>query len=144
MKRFVCLILIFSCLFSISIPQIAFADVTVFSEETPVVRKPVTLTKSGSAPCSFYNDYCQGTFFADYSIKYTVSGGGYTVNSCSVTYDYFTGYVRGDLYQPYVTYSTATNGTLSITFFFQVKYELNGLTYYTPRYNKTVTISLAN
>lgn len=86
----------------------------------------------------------QGTFYVNYTVKYTVSGGIYTVGSFTVTYDYFTGWIRGDLYQRSATYSSDLSGKLTITVSYQVKYQENGITYYSPRGYASTTVSLIN
>lgn len=144
MKRIVCIALAIVCCLGVFHVEYALADEIPFVSDASIARKPVTLSKSGIASCNISNEYVQGTFYANYDVRYTVSGGLYTLNSCTVTYDYYTGYVRGDLLQPTVSYSDNGDGKLHITFSYQVKYEQNGITYYSPRKSATTTVSLIN
>lgn len=146
MKRIMCLTLVLAFCLGIGSFSYASADQAAkyVTDEMPIKRKPVTITKTGVAACNVSNEFIQGTFYVNYTVKYTVSGGVYTVNSCVAEYDYFTGVIRGDLYQPSASYSWSASGTLSIQVAYQVKYEQNGLTYYTPRGYASTTVSLIN
>lgn len=146
MKKLICMVLALACFVGTLSCQYACAEEIIVSaiNDAPVVRKPVALTKTGTAACPVNNDMIQGTFYVNYTVKYTVSGGIYTVGSCTVTYDYFTGWIRGDLYQPSATYSSDLSGNLTITVSYQVKYQENGITYYSPRGYASTTVSLIN
>ncbi len=112
--------------------------------ETTIQRKPSVLTKSGRASATAISNDIHGTFYANYNVKYTVSGGVYTENSCTVTYDCFTGSVRGDIYKPSVSYTFSSSGSLTIKFKYQIKAEINGVSVYTDWMTASTTISLTN
>ena len=138
--------LLLSCmlLLGLSIPvACAEKNDTSFSENV-ILRAPVTRTKSGSVSASTNNEWIQGTFYADYSVNYTVSGGMYTINSCTVTYDYFAGYIRGDLVKPTMSYSSNGAGKLTIKFSFQVKTTIGDVTQYSEKMTASGTVSLIN
>lgn len=151
-KRALCIVLTLVCVLCISIPAKVFAD----EYTIPLVadadlatagdnaRKPVSLRKTGVASLQVNNSFIEGTLYANYDVRYSVSGGMFTVSSCVAEYDYFTGYVRGDIYQPYVEWSASATGTLTITFYFQTKYEIKGVNYYSDRFHGSTVINLAN
>lgn len=137
-------VLLLSCvlLFTLSVSVACAEEHVTNSSENIIMRKPVTSTKSGSVSASVNNEYIEGNFYANYSVKFTASGGAYTINSCTVTYDYFAGHILGDLVRPTITYSSNGAGKITVRFTFQVKTTLGNVTQYSERMTATGTITL--
>lgn len=112
-------------------------------EVLQVERVPVyQLVQDGTVSAQCVNEFVNGKFYATYMVNYTVTNGVFSVSSCTVEYDYFSGLVKGDLLKPTVSYSVNSRGVLTVTFKFQIKYQKGDVTYYSERMTTTGSVQL--
>lgn len=141
MKKLVNLMLVALMLVTLVSPLTAFAE---GESEGELLRKPLTRTATYYPTASVNNEYVNGTFHATATIKYHTQGGGYSIAYCEISDVYFSGVVRTDFASKITAFHSSDDGAghVTIGFKYQVKYEKNGMTYYSDMMTAYSTFTL--
>lgn len=141
MKKLVSWILVALVLTTVVFPVTALAEA---GTNDNIMRKPITRTETYNPSASVNNEYVNGTFHATATIKYQTQGGGYSIAYCEISDVYFSGVVRTDFASKITAFHSSDDGAghVTIGFKYQVKYEKNGVTYYSDMMTAYSTFTL--